>query len=335
MINWHDNGLESITYDDVILRPQYSALSSRFDSQVVAEIEVNGYGREVCPIIASNMKTIATVEMKAALAPLNVLVPAHRFQSIDDEVAFILAGNIHPNAGTVGLHDRARTDSVGDVSDVIFLELAHADTHDCVEEIKYIKGLFPRKTLIVGNVATADACKHLFTAGADVVKVGCGPGSLCVTRRVTGCGVPQLSAIMECASVGPIIGDGGIRESGDLVKCFAAGAKFAMVGALLSGTDEAAGEVIEQGGKYVKTYIGMASVDAGKVKPGCVPEGISAVVNYTGSAKKIVSDLLAGVRQGLAMVGARNLTELRERAVFQRISHSSIVESLPHIKLKS
>lgn len=335
MVQWHDNGLEAITYDDVVIRPQYSHLSSRFDSKVTTDIEVHGYVREVCPIIIANMKTLATKEMKVALAPLNVIVPAHRFQSIEDEVVFLKHANIHPNAGTVGLHDRERTERVGDASDILFLELAHADTKDCVEEIRYIKGMFPKKTLVVGNVATADACKRLFDAGANIVKVGIGGGSICVTRRVTGCGIPQLSAIMECAKTGPIVGDGGIRESGDLVKCFAAGAKYAMVGSLLAGTDEAAGEVIDQGGKHVKTFVGMASLDAGKVKPGCVPEGISAMVPYVGPAHKIVSDLIAGIRQGLAMVGARNLAELKEKAIFQRISHSSLVESLPHIKLRS
>ena len=334
-MRWHDNGLDAITFDDVVLRPQYSSLSSRFDSKVTTEIEVNGYKRDICPIIAANMKTIATKDMKLALSSLNVLVPAHRFQSTEEELEFFSFDDIHPNAGTVGLHDRERTDKIGDVSDIIFLELAHADTKDCVDEIKYIKSMFPKKTLVVGNVATADACKRLFDAGCSIVKVGVGSGSICTTRRVTGCGVPQLSAVLECAPIGPIISDGGHRESSDVIKSLAAGASYVMLGAMLSGTDEAAGEVIDHNGKKTKTYSGMASRDSGKVKPGCVPEGVSAMVTYTGSASNIVKDLIAGIRQGLAMVGARDLNELREKAVFQRISYSSLIESLPHINFRS
>jgi IMP dehydrogenase len=179
-------------------------------------------------------------------------------------------------------------------------------------------------------VATADACKRLLDAGAAMVKVGIGPGSVCTTRLVTGCGVPQLSAVAECAAVGPIIADGGIKCSGDIVKALAAGATMVMVGSLFAGTDEAAGQRLR--GIGGKVYYGMASREAGRVAGGNVPEGITATVPYAGSAAGIAGELLAGLRQGMAMVGARTLKELREKAIFERVSPATARENQPHIK---
>lgn len=319
------------TYDDILIRPSYSELNSRQDCNYWNCQVIDTESRLLSPIIAANMKTIATQEMAHVLGELQVTVPSHRFQSIDEQVAF--HKDIGPWYGglvatSIGLNERERIEKLA-FADMFFLELAHCDSKNALKEIVWIKRNYPRILLVAGNVATADACKRLMDAGADLIKVGIGNGAVCITRIVTGCGVPQLSAIIECAKVAPIIADGGIRCSGDIVKALAAGAKYVMIGSLLAGTDEAAGDRLNTAGN--KIYYGMASREAGKVTNGNVPEGISATVPYAGSAKTVVKELLAGLRQGMAMVGAKNLEELREKAIFQHISPATIRENCPHI----
>jgi IMP dehydrogenase len=267
--------------------------------------------------------------MFQALAPLGIIVPSHRFQSTEEQLKFHQELGTWPNGVSVGIGERERAEAFQNAN-MFFLELAHADSKAAIEETKWLASSFPNSVLVVGNVATADACKRLFDAGADMVKVGIGPGSVCTTRLVTGCGVPQFSAVAECAATGPIIADGGIKCSGDIVKALAAGAAMVMVGSLFAGTDEAAGQRIR--GIGGKIYYGMASREAGKVTDGNVPEGIAATVPYAGSAKAVAEELLAGLRQGMAMVGARTLEELREKAVFQLVSPSTVRENQPHIR---
>ncbi len=328
-MRWHDNGTPGLTYDDVLIRPAYSELASRSIVNIRSDfLKIP----RVFPIMAANMKTIATYEMAAALWPMRVPVPSHRFQSPESQFIFhsdtvCEVGENH--LASVGLDERDRLEKLSFFEGlVVMLELAHCDSKAAVEEIKWLKQ--QGYTVIAGNVATADACRRLFDAGADIVKVGIGPGSVCTTRIVTGCGVPQFSAVLECAPTGPIIADGGIKCSGDIVKALAAGAQMVMTGSLLAGTDEADGGRTK--GIEGKLYYGMASRKAGKVTNGNVPEGIAATVPYAGSAANVIDELLAGVRQGLAMVGARNLEELREKAVFQRVSPATIAENHPHIK---
>jgi len=331
MVQWHDEGLSGLTYDDVLIRPAYSQLDSRLSADVYTTPRCPTFGR-ISPIIVANMASTATDKMIMAMDEPLVMVPSHRFQDIKTQTAQACLVMHAPSAASVGLADKLRwlelLNNFG--IEVLFLELAHADTRAAIAEIKEIKYHTSINkitlTLVVGNVATADACRRLFDAGADIVKVGVGPGAVCTTRLVTGCGVPQLSAVLECAPCGPIIADGGIRTSGDCVKALAAGAKFVMVGSLFAGTDEAGGDV--SGG----SYFGMASEMGGKVRKGTVPEGISTHVSYRGGARKVVEDLMAGIRQGMAMVGAKTLEELRERAVFQRVSPATVIENQPHIK---
>lgn len=334
MVQWWDNGLTALTFDDVLIRPQYSELDSRLSADVYTTPRCPTFGR-ISPIIVANMASTATEKMIMAMDEPLVMVPSHRFQDIKTQASQVGLVMHAPSAASVGLGDRLRWlelfNNFG--VDVLFLELAHADTKAAVAEIREIRSHARNNkmalTLVVGNVATADACRRLFDAGADIVKVGIGNGAVCTTRLVTGCGVPQLSAILECAPCGPIIADGGIRTSGDCVKALAAGAKFVMVGSLFAGTDEAGGNI---GGG---SYFGMASEMAGKVREGVIPEGISTHVPYRGSARKIVEDLMAGIRQGMAMVGAKTLEELRQRAVFQRVSSATIIENQPHIKFRN
>ncbi|MFQ7322871.1 MAG: IMP dehydrogenase, partial [Lactobacillus delbrueckii] len=216
---------------------------------------------------------------------------------------------------------------------------------------KEIRDHFPHNTLIAGNVATAEGTRALFEAGVDVVKVGIGPGSICTTRVVAGVGVPQLTAIYDAADVArefgkPIIADGGIKYSGDVVKALAAGGNAVMLGSMLSGTEEAPGDV-QQGsdGRLVKSYRGMGSVGAMSQQHGSsdryfqggvneanklVPEGIEAVVSYKGTVSNVVYQILGGLRSGMGYCGAENIDKLIETAQFVRISNAGLRESHPH-----
>jgi IMP dehydrogenase len=212
-----------------------------------------------------------------------------------------------------------------------------------------IKKQFPHIQVISGNVATYEGAKALFAAGADAVKVGMGPGSICTTRVMSGMGVPQLTAVVEGVRAarecgGHIIADGGIRTSGDMVKALAAGASTIMLGSLLAGTNEAPGEVIQLNGVKYKSYRGMGSIAAmkhgsasrygqewkkGETKR-LVPEGVEGLVAHRGDLADHLYQLIGGIRSGMAYLGASTLSELQEKAQFIRISHAGIVESKPH-----
>ncbi len=243
-----------------------------------------------------------------------------------------------------------RTDKLLDAgADVIVIDIAHGHSDNAINAIKDIRKAFPDCELIAGNVATAEGTKDLIDAGVDAVKVGVGSGSICITRIVTGSGVPQLSAIMECAKVAreydvPIIADGGIRNSGDITKALAAGAHTVMIGSLLAGTDESPGVSITKNGKKYKIYRGMASFYASlgrKMREegmlnidddlnDYVPEGVEALVEYKGSVVEIVRHLLGGLRSGFSYCGARNIDELHRNAEFIKMTMAGYIESMPH-----
>jgi len=214
-----------------------------------------------------------------------------------------------------------------------------------LDTVRKIKEVFPDLALIAGNVATAEGTLALIEAGADVVKVGIGPGSICTTRVVTGIGVPQITAVMECARAAreygvPIIADGGIRLSGDITKALAVGANAVMLGSLFAGTDESPGQVIRVNGKDYKSYRGMGSLgamDSGSAdryfqseSKKYVPEGIEGTVLYKGALKDVVYQLMGGLRSGMGYVGAANLTELYEKSKLVKITQASLVENHPH-----
>lgn len=231
--------------------------------------------------------------------------------------------------------------------DVIVVDSAHGHSTFVLSLIDKIKGMFPNTTLIGGNVATKEGTKDLIKAGADIVKVGIGPGSICTTRVVAGVGVPQITAISECSEEAlsydkKIIADGGIKFSGDIVKALAAGAEAVMIGNLLAGTEESPGEsVIYQGRKY-KIYRGMGSIEAMKegskdryfqdeVEPEkLVPEGVEGRVPYKGEVADVLYQLIGGLKSGMGYVGAKNLDELRKKATFIQITEASLRESHVH-----
>jgi IMP dehydrogenase len=232
--------------------------------------------------------------------------------------------------------------------DLVVVDTAHGHSSRVLDMVGRIKKRSNRVQVIAGNVATADGTKALIDAGADAVKVGIGPGSICTTRVVAGVGVPQLTAIMDAVEVArkqdvPVIADGGIKYSGDLVKALAAGADCAMIGALLAGTDEAPGETYLYQGRTYKAYRGMGSVGAmargsadryfqQEVKDTLklVPEGIEGQVPYKGPVDGVLHQLVGGLRAGMGYVGAADLKSLRERARFVRISQASASENHPH-----
>ncbi|MEO0263084.1 MAG: IMP dehydrogenase [candidate division WOR-3 bacterium] len=229
--------------------------------------------------------------------------------------------------------------------DAIVIDTAHAHSKRVLDVAQYIKKNYPDLELVVGNVATEEACKELVKIGVDAVKVGIGPGSICTTRVIAGIGVPQLTAIIDSAKVLrkykiPLIADGGIKYSGDIVKALAAGADTVMMGNLLAGTDESPGELVLYQGKRYKVYRAMGSVSAMKLGSKdryfqeeytkFVPEGVEGIVSYKGPVSEVIYQLLGGLKAGLGYVGAKNLKELRKKAEFIRITPFGLRESHPH-----
>lgn len=232
--------------------------------------------------------------------------------------------------------------------DAIVIDTAHGHSKGVIEMVREVRNLSKSIDIVAGNVATSKACEDLIKAGVDSIKVGIGPGSICTTRVVAGIGVPQLSAIKDCAVICheakiPYIADGGIKYSGDIVKALAAGATSVMVGSLLAGTDESPGERILYKGRSYKVYRGMGSLGAmslgSKDRYGqadvdeigkLVPEGIEGQVPYRGSLESNIHQLVGGLRAGMGYVGSKNLKELREKAQFIQITSASLKESHPH-----
>jgi len=234
-------------------------------------------------------------------------------------------------------------------ADCIVVDIAHGDSKQEIEIIAGIRKNFPKAQIIGGNVATAEGTQRLIDAGADAVKVGVGPGSICITRIVAGAGVPQLTAVMQCAAVAnpqgiPIIADGGVRTSGDLVKALAAGASTVMIGSLLAGTDESPGLLMTRKGHRYKASRGMASLQATltrKAREGegeitreeiedYVSEGVEAVVPYRGSARETLKQLVGGLQSGMSYTNAHSIEELQEKAVLVRMTPVGLKESRPH-----
>ena len=235
-------------------------------------------------------------------------------------------------------------------ADVIVVDIAHGHSDNAINAVKMIKRAFPNCELIAGNVATGNGSKDLIRAGVDAVKVGVGSGSICITRVITGSGVPQVTAVVDSAKVTkdydiPIISDGGIRTSGDATKALAAGASSVMVGSLFGGTDESPGKTLVKNGKKFKMYRGMASFYASLGRKyreegsqviesddlnDYVPEGVEAMVSYKGSVVDIIRQLVGGLRSGLSYCGANTIAEMQKNAKFIKITSAGYTESLPH-----
>jgi IMP dehydrogenase len=244
-----------------------------------------------------------------------------------------------------------RTEALLDAgADTIIVDIAHGHSDNAINTVNMIKKAFPHCELIAGNVATGEGARDLITAGVDAVKVGVGSGSICITRVVTGSGVPQLTAVMESVKVArdydiPVISDGGIRTSGDTTKALAVGASSVMVGSMFGGTDESPGKTLVKNGKKFKMYRGMASfyaslgrkyreegpqvVDSSDLND-YVPEGVEAMVPYKGSVVEIIRQLVGGLRSGLSYCGAKTISEMQKNAEFIKITPAGYIESQPH-----
>jgi IMP dehydrogenase len=267
----------------------------------------------------------------------------HPFAVKDERGRLRVAAAVGPGADRI-----ARTEALVDVGvDVIVIDTAHGHSRGVIDAVRDTKKRFPHVDLVAGNIATADAARALIDAGVDAIKVGIGPGSICTTRIVAGIGVPQITAIADCADVAdkadiPVIADGGIKYSGEVTKALAAGASSVMIGSLFAGTDEAPGELVLYQGRSYKVYRGMGSIgamkrgskdrygQAGAADEKLVPEGIEGRVPHRGSLASIVSQLVGGLRAGMGYTGSKTITELKKNGRFIRITSQGLRESHVH-----
>lgn len=336
---------KGLTFDDVLIIPNHLEMKSRLEPQIKTKLTKKTTLET--PIISANMDTVTGVRMACAMAELGGLGILHRFMTIEEQIQAV--GRIKsyleenelkaPIAASIGVRkeDILNAKRLIDAGvSILTIDIAHGDSILMLETLKEIKNISPETEVIVGNLASPDAAMRMIEAGADSLKVGIGPGSMCTTRIVTGCGVPQLTAVSLVYEVAkefhiPIIADGGIKTSGDMVKAFAAGASSVMVGSLFSGTDETPGAIVDG----YKAYRGMASKEAqdswkNGVKKGTAAEGVSTKIKAKGSVVNIISELVGGIRSGMTYINARNLEEIKKKARLMEISGSGLSESRPH-----
>jgi len=329
---------KALSFDDVLLVPQFSDLTSRQDADIGSELDSNH--KFSLPVISSPMDTVTEVNMARAMHKAGGLGIIHRYNEPAAQVRILAEADV-PSAVAIGMNgdymERAET-AIKFGCTILCVDVAHGH-HVMMEKcLKSLKDRFGSDVhVMAGNVATLDAFETLSSWGADSVRVGIGGGSICSTRLVSGHGVPTLASIMDCAqttSDTKMIADGGIKTTGDMVKALAAGADFVMVGSMLAGTKESPGDVFKNtDGKQYKVYRGMASSDAQKDWRGksTTPEGISTTVSYKGSVGKILADVDGGIKSGLSYSGARTISELQAKSQFivQTIAGQS--ESFTHI----
>ncbi len=331
---------EGLTFDDVLIVPSKSNIKSRRDPDLTSKI-TKKISRAI-PIISANMDTITEGPTAKAMCDIGACGIIHRF--IDTEAQISEFGIVKESAtpllaASVGIGEKGKERArklIEAGAELITIDIAHGHSDSMIDLTTWMKKEFPNVELIAGNVATPDAVRDLAQAGADAIKVGIGPGSMCTTRIITGCGLPQLSAIATCVLEAekhgvPIIADGGLKTSGDIFKAFCAGADSVMVGSLLAGTLETPGEV--SNGK--KLYRGMASKSAqdswrGGVPDGMAAEGESHKVSIKGHVKDVVLELTGGVRSGMSYINASEFAHIKENARFIKMSSSGIRESVAH-----
>ncbi len=323
-----------LEFDDVLIRPKRSEAPSR--SAVVLTREYRFLNSQATwrgiPLVASNMDTVGTMAMARALGP-EMMTALHKYYSAEDLVAFFQDSNLRRCAFyTLGIReeDLAKLEQVAAQVELPFVcvDAANGYTKFFVDRVRRVREMLPDSTIMAGNVATPEMVQELIISGrADIVKVGIGSGSVCATRLQTGVGYPQLSAIVECADAahglrGHVCADGGCRSPGDVVKAFAAGADFVMLGGLLAGHDECGGEWVEQGGRRVgMKFYGMASRTAvekyaGGLKDYRACEGAETVVPYRGPVQETIREITGGLRSACAYVGAARLKDLSKCATF-------------------
>ncbi|OAN11200.1 guanosine monophosphate reductase [Photobacterium jeanii] len=326
-------------FKDVLFRPKRSTLKSRSQVELTREFTFKHSGRQWSgvPIIAANMDSVGSFDMAAALAKHNVMTAIHKHYTVEDWAGFVknndtsVLNNAMVSTGTSDADFQKTKDIMALSDDLIFIciDIANGYSEHLVEYVQKVRAEFPTKVISAGNVVTGDMVEELILAGADIVKVGIGPGSVCTTRVKTGVGYPQLSAIIECADAahglgGRIIGDGGCACAGDVAKAFGGGADFVMLGGMLAGHEESNGEIIEQDGKTFMKFYGMSSQSAmdkhsGGVAKYRAAEGKTVLLPYRGPVENTIQDIMGGVRSTCTYVGAAQLKELTKRTTFIRV----------------
>lgn len=332
---------DGLCFDDVLLKPKYSEIKSR--SKVDTSVVIKNFKFDH-PIIPANMKTITGMDLAIESNRLGGLSILHRFMPIQEQ--FDIAEDMVNEFGawdkfgvSVGVKQEDKENILHFAKlgiKIICIDIAHGDSSQCLNMIKWIKSNVPNIFIIAGNVATGSGAENLWKAGADVVKVGIGPGSLCSTRIETGNGVPQLTALMDVYETSkqlerfhnyelkfPFIADGGLKNSGDITKalCFA---DMVMTGNIFAGCDETPGDTNYIDGKLYKEYVGSSTHKSNYI------EGVSAIVPCKGKFENILSKLLEGLRSGMSYQGAGNLYDLKVNPQFIRITNAGLKESHPH-----
>ena len=330
------------SFDDVLIIPKYNKIYSRRDVNLKTRVTRN-YFIDI-PILAANMDTVCDSKMAIALGKLGGLGVVHRFLTIEEQVEEVkkVKKNNLLCAAAIGVKDlESRVKKLNEVGvQILVIDIAHGHSKRAGKALDYLKENYPNIDIMAGNIATKDAAEYFLSKGADAVKVGIGPGSLCTTRIMTGAGVPQLTAIMDVyeATKGeiPICADGGIKKSADIVKALGAGADNVMLGFMLAGTDESPGEISNVNGEQKKLYRGSASYSASVKKaeingdedttPISV-EGEQTYLKYKGSIHSIIPNLLGGLASGMTYMGAKEMKSLIGKADFIEITSSGQEES--------
>jgi IMP dehydrogenase len=337
------SNVRGLTFDDVMLVPGYNGIRSRQDVTTVVTVAAHSFD---IPIISANMDTITGESMANAITEFGGMAILHRFMTIEDNVAvFKRLKNPSKTGISIGIGDEAmpRAEAlVAAGAEIICVDVAHGHSKDVNRTIRRLRENFSTNIMIIaGNVATYAGADYLAAAGADAIKVGIGPGSVCSTRIKTGFGVPQLTALQECRKVDRcIIADGGIRTPGDAVKALAAGADFIMMGGMLAGTDETPGDIImrkNQDGTEtkLKRFRGMASREAqedfmGGMAEWKTAEGVAVEVLAKGPVRNVILDVMGGIRSGLTYCGAINIKQLQRKAQFMEVTPAGFHEGTPH-----
>ena len=330
----------ALTFDDILLVPQPSIISSRKN----VEVSMHGYD---LPIVSSPMDTVSEHLMTSTISNLGGLGIIHRYMEHSkqiEQLKLALQLTQKPNGVGVALSSKDTYDTLyienilSTGCTLLCIDTANGHSNAPIEAVKELKTKYPEIRIMVGNVATKEGYKALALAGADMIRVGIGGGSVCTTRIVTGHGVPTLQSILDCKTLKDdmslsalIVADGGLRNSGDIVKAFAAGADLVMLGSMLAGTDQSPGLVING----FKSYRGMASKEAQKDWRDAVSveEGISTTVAYKGDLTDVIGQIVKGLQSGCSYTGVTKLKELHESALYILTSPSSVRESHPHGKL--
>ena len=326
-------------FKDVMIRPKRSTLKSR--SQVSLEREFTFLHSDVVwsgiPIMAANMDTVGTFEMAIALAQNGLFTAIHKHYSISDWKRFAanaskkVLNNVAVSTGTGKDDSNKVKDILTEIPEINFIcvDVANGYSEHFVGFVKEMRKNHPKKVIIAGNVVTGEMVEELLLAGADIIKVGIGPGSVCTTRVKTGVGYPQLSAIIECADAahgigGHIISDGGCKIPGDIAKAFGGSADFVMLGGMLAGHLESGGDLIDKNGEKFKIFYGMSSETAMNKHSGGVAnyrasEGKTVEIPFKGNVENTIIDILGGIRSTCTYVGASKLKSLTKRTTFIRV----------------